>query len=95
MVDYVDSDDMNDELNVLNVRQYLESINCLTRNNEHTRPIDRYGRKLVGTIRDLGLCILNGRVRGNKMSKATTSHNSVRDYFIGSPCLSIILPGFK
>ena len=88
VVDYVDTDDLrSDELNVLNVREYLESINCLTRKNEDTRQIDRYGRKLIGTLRDLGLCILNGRVRGDKMGKATTSHNSVIDYFIGSPMI--------
>ena len=62
VVDYVDTDDLrSDELNVLNVREFLESINCLTRNNEDRRQIDRYGRKLVGTIRDLGQCILNGK----------------------------------
>ena len=84
--DYLDAqyyDDL-DDLDIKNVKEILSQKCCLERKSEDKRKVDCFGKKLLESVKSLGLCILNGRVNGDERGKSTTTHNSVIDYFIGS-----------
>ena len=91
VIDYIDYESYGTdesefaELDIVNIKETLIQNMCIIRQNKDKRKIDVYGRRLIELVKNLGLIILNGRVKGDRQGEFTTTHNSVIDYCIGSP----------
>ena len=91
VIDYIDYESYGTdeselaELDIVNIKEALIQNMCPVRQNKDKRKIDVYGRRLIELVKNLGLIILNGRVKGDRQGEFTTTQNSVIDYCIGSP----------
>ena len=86
--DYVELDaEVLQELNIRNVGETLgRSKHCtVNRANSDTKKSDLHGRKIIEICKNSGLCILNGRLNGDREGKFTTVQNACIDYVIADP----------
>lgn len=78
-----------DNINYLDVKEIIEQSNAnVQRMNCDKIRKDVYGNRLLELCKNTSLCIFNGRVgRDKQCGTATTTKNTVIDYFIGHPKL--------
>ena len=86
-VDYIDlQDDVREDLGLTNCTDVLKIHGCkVNRSNKDKTKCDQYGKKLLELCKTTGLCIFNGRLRGDESGSYTTTKNTTIDYVIGTP----------